>query len=81
MTFDEMAAQRDPLYRMKPIGDMEFAIARDWDAAVNSGEDFGRRMKDARDRYLFKLTIRALRNQKQPYYHAVARGGTVQVTR
>ena len=64
MTFEEMCAERDPLYAaMKPVGCFYWAVKidatrrddyRDGDTAIE----------------LLRLTIRALRNQGQPYYDA-----------
>lgn len=57
-TFEEMCAERDPVYAGAGTED-DFAIAVRLD----------RMQQDTyRDYFLHKLTIRALRNQGQPYY-------------
>ena len=67
MTFEEMAAQRDPLYAaMKPQRNMMLAVALDRSAAM--WPDLASRCLDIRDATLLLLAIRALRNQGQPYY-------------
>ena len=67
MTFEEMAAQRDPLYAaMKPQRNMMLAVALDRSAAM--WPDLASRCLDIRDATLLLLAIRALRNQGQLYY-------------
>ena len=65
-TFEEMCKARDPLYAaMPPLGDMWTALFYD--------RPIGRldtRWKFQQDSALLALTIRALRNQGQPYYDA-----------
>lgn len=73
-TIAEMAAQRDPLYvAMQPAGEfiealesdklMTACLLRGWITAASDAHAW-------RDTNLLKLTIRALRNQGQPYYDA-----------
>ena len=67
MTFEEMAAQRDPLYAAtKPQRNMMLAVTMDKSAAM--WLDLASRCLDIRDATLLLLAIRALRNQGQPYY-------------
>ena len=67
MTFEEMAAQRDPLYAAtKPQRNMMLAVTMDRSAAM--WPDLASRCLDIRDATLLLLTIRALRNQGQLYY-------------
>ena len=66
-TFEEMCKARDPLYAaMKPQRNMMLAVALDRSAAM--WPDLASRCLDIRDATLLLLTIRALRNQGQPYY-------------
>jgi hypothetical protein len=71
-TFEEMCAERDPLYQRTRVGDsLTLAIAFDFDAAFrreNISEASASRAEMARDAELHKLAIRALRNQGEPYY-------------
>jgi hypothetical protein len=72
-TFDEMCAERDPVYaEMLPVGD--FAASMEFDDDVSYWlRIYGVRAdtsEDRRDARLGRLAIRALRNQGQPYYDA-----------
>lgn len=74
-TIAEMAAERDPLYAaMQPQGAFDESLrcerwanrysSRAEDADLAEAELF------ARDAALLTLAVRALRNQRQPYYDA-----------
>ena len=69
-TFEQMAAQRDPLYAaLKPVGDFRLALLNDkaqndWYWTQGQKE----LLRFERDLKLFPLAIRALRNQGEPYY-------------
>lgn len=71
--FDEMAAQRDPLYAAtKPRGEFLLAVIADTGMArtarvggLSGVVEFERRQRDS---WLLKLAVRALRNQGEPYY-------------
>lgn len=72
--FDELVAQRDPLYAaMKPTGEFAGALeslsdaSQWWWTALESG-----RFRRIADAAFLRLTIRALRNQGQPYYRTEA---------
>lgn len=65
--FDEMAAQRDPLYAaMKPQGDFAAAVRFDRESYYLESP-FG--LQAVCDVALHNLAVRALRNQGQPYYY------------
>jgi hypothetical protein len=70
-TFEEMCAERDPVYAaMQPIGDFRLALMNDHTCQYDWYWIAGQRdlLRMERDLRLFPLTIRALRNQGQPYY-------------
>ena len=72
-TFEEMCAERDPLYAaMQPMGYFAKAIDIDTDAAecmqIRGLAGVILIKWQERDRALLALTIRALRNQGEPYY-------------
>ena len=77
-TFEEMCAERDPLYaEMKPVGAFSEALSSDEYAELLSHADAEiahNRELAYRDAVLLILAVQALRNQGQPYYHDVARG-------
>lgn len=67
-TIAEMAAQRDPLYAaMVPTGEFEAALWFEY-ANIATAHLSGTSNINARDTHLLKLAVRALRNQRQPYY-------------
>jgi hypothetical protein len=67
MTFEEMAARRDPLYAAtKPVGDFYVAVVSEDTALHGRDRAIGTVLFLGA---LHDLTIRALRNQGQPYYH------------
>ena len=70
--FEEMAAERDPLYaELKPEGDFWWAKMAAWAMIEGGAKEWQKtELADQRDAHLLKLTIRALRNQGQPYYDA-----------
>ena len=75
MTFDEMAAQRDPLYAAtRSRTPFLQAITADREAVecrqIGGLSGIVTIKERERDAWLFELTIRALRNQGQPYYDA-----------
>lgn len=66
MTFEEMAARRDPLYGIKPDGETAEAINLDELAQRHrDGDDYYMAYitEKMRDAALLPLTIRALRNE------------------
>ena len=73
-TFEEMCKTRDPLYAaLKPFGAFKDALR--WDANAEAQKtwyawEHAERAEARRDKWLLWLTIRALRNQGQPYYDA-----------
>ncbi len=73
-TFEQMCAERDPVYAgTRPAGMME--IATELDAKVvyhrSIGEEHYAIINEwAIPKALLALTIRAMRNQGQPYYDA-----------
>ena len=74
MTFDEMAAQRDPLYAAtKP--DTDFRVLKRLDTLSYTGHNAkSRRWYRVRRNQLTREIQRfcALRNQGEPYYHKEA---------
>ena len=69
MTFEEMAAERDPLYAaMQP--QKSFSLAVECDRSMGLWPHIAVPLRDVRDSALLHLAIRALRNQGQPYYDA-----------
>ena len=67
MTFEEMCAERDPLYAATvPVGAFEAAVRLDR-AARDPSSPAG--MSPLREMALLALAISALRNQGEPYYH------------
>ena len=71
MTFEEMCKARDPEYaETMPQGDFSAAVRYD-KAATDPNAPYGIRL--VRDSALLWLTIRALRNQRQPYYFPSAK--------
>lgn len=68
-TFEEMCAERDPLYAaMQPQRNMMLAVTMDRSAEL--WPDLASRCLEMRDSTLLRLAVRALRNQGQPYYDA-----------
>jgi len=70
MTFEEMCKVRDPLYAaMQPVGEFKNALFTD---ALQKEwfwtEQQRRLLRLEVNLELFPLTIRALRNQGEPYY-------------
>lgn len=67
MTFEEMAAQRDPLYAaLKP--QKSFSLAVECDRSMAYWPHIAVPLRDVRDSALLHLAVRALRNQGQPHY-------------
>lgn len=65
-TFEEMAAERDPVYaEMPPLGDMWTALF--YDTPIGRLDS---RWEFQQNSALLAIVIRALRNQGQPYYDA-----------
>lgn len=66
MTFDEMAAQRDPLYAAtKPVGAFRVAVEFEEMALESNDRTLGALLFVGA---LYDIAIRALRNQGEPYY-------------
>jgi hypothetical protein len=64
-TFEEMCAERDPLYaELEPHGDMSIAIYAD-KSAVLVGRPGGRFYEFRRDAALLTLAIKALKRARQ----------------
>ena len=73
-TFEEMCAERDPLYAaMRPVGNFGAAAWADKDMVTSIRLGFNALAavtRLERDALLLKLAIRSLRNQGQPCYDA-----------
>ena len=68
-TFEEMCAERDPLYAaLNPIGNFAAAVEYDKLAKHTSDGSTSGPFGIARSAMLWRLAVRALRNQGQPYY-------------
>ena len=71
-TFEEMCAERDPLYaEMKPVGAFSEALSSDEYAELLSHADAEiahNRELAYRDAVLLILAVRTLRNQGEPHY-------------
>ena len=76
MTFEEMCAERDPLYAATPLVS-EFSLLKEWDSrAVLLGRTpRSRWFQQKRDQLTREIQYRvngknrARRNQGEPYYH------------